>query len=107
MNTPTATPPTAPWYIEGDLVCIPPCFYNDHAERDLPTPAIVRTHGTNYWISVTDPDTPELLDDASHYAHPDGPDMISIGLRRSASVTRDRLKAAVTLYAAKQSAPTP
>lgn len=57
---------------------IPRVFFDDHAERDLPTPAVLRETKRTVTISLDDPNTPELIDDAQHYAHPDGPDLCNL-----------------------------
>ena len=55
-------------------VRIPTTFFEDHFARDLPTPEIQHQNKTHYWIKKDDPALPELISDAKHYAHPDGPD---------------------------------
>jgi hypothetical protein len=62
------------------VVRIPTRFFDDHAERELPTPVVVRETKTHYYIAKDDPAVGELLDDARHYAHVDGPDMCPPGL---------------------------
>lgn len=52
-----------------NLIRIPTRFFDDHAERDLPTPAIQKSTKAHYWISLDDPDLPELLNDAEHYQY--------------------------------------
>jgi hypothetical protein len=52
---------------------IPKKFYDDHVERDLPAPEIIRSTASHYWIENTDPAMAELTDDANHYAN-DGTD---------------------------------
>ena len=66
------------------MIKIPKTFFNDHAERDLPTPAIIRDSGNIYYISSEDPDLPELIDDAKHYADEHGPNDAPRGLKASA-----------------------
>lgn len=53
---------------------IPPTFLADHHERDLPTPHVIRQNARSAYIDHADPNLAELLDDARHYAHPNGPD---------------------------------
>lgn len=72
--------------MKPNLIAIPQAFYDDHRERNLPSPAIVRTTARHYWIDTTDPQIAELLDDAAYYADPWGPDA-GIGLRSSARAT--------------------
>lgn len=50
------------------LICIPKRFLDDHLERDLPTPEIVRETSFYYFIASSDPAMAELIDDARHYA---------------------------------------
>ncbi|MEP0149975.1 hypothetical protein [Roseibium sp.] len=52
---------------------IPPFFYNDHVERDLPAPPILKVFRQRYLIDTDHPDFDELVDDARHYAN-DGTD---------------------------------
>lgn len=49
-------------------------FYVDHDERALPTPHDHSVARSYVLLHPEDPDLPELLDDARHYAHPHGPD---------------------------------
>jgi hypothetical protein len=69
------------------LITIPPSFYDDHIERDLPAPPIIRQVRGRYEIDADHADAAELLDDARHYASPNGPDCITLGLRMSARAT--------------------
>ena len=55
-------------------VRIPRAFYDDHEERQLPTPPAIRETKRHVWIDPTHPDMAELLDDAKFYADPWGPD---------------------------------
>jgi hypothetical protein len=67
---------------------IPPRFYNDHYERDLPTPDDVGNAKSYVLVRADDPALPELLNDAEYYAHPYGPDADWIGgIRASAKAT--------------------
>ena len=50
-----------------NLIKIPQGFYDDHKERDLPSPEIVKETKTHYWIKADDPDIPELISDADYY----------------------------------------
>ena len=79
------------------LVRIPQRFLDDHAERDLDTPRIVRASKTHYWVERDDPAVPELLDDARYYAASSGR-MVShvFGLCASARAT---IKAFERMYA--------
>lgn len=85
-----STPPVVP-------ITIPARFYDDHSERDLPTPVALNRSGTKVTIDLNDPATPELLADALHYADRDGPtagDPSYRGLRWSATVTAQALEEA-------------
>ena len=54
------------------IIKIPQGFYNDHCERDLPTPEIVKSTKQHYWINTEDPNFAELISDARHYSDPLG-----------------------------------
>jgi len=60
--------------VEG-WIKIPRRFYDDHADRSLPSPEIVHHNKTHYWIRRDDPAMGELRSDAEYYADRDGPDM--------------------------------
>ena len=66
------------------LIKIPKRFLDDHAERDLDTPEVVRHTKTHYWIKGDDPAIPELLSDADWYTDPHGPGEMCPGLRVAA-----------------------
>jgi len=66
------------------LVRIPKRFFDDHRDRDLPIPAVVKFTQKHYWINSADPAIEELLDDARFYADPDGPDLQPEGLANAA-----------------------
>ena len=51
------------------LVRLPWAFFQDHQDRDLPTPDPVRWNQKSVWVSLDDPNLDELLDDARYYAH--------------------------------------
>lgn len=51
------------------LIRIPKRFLDDHLERDLLTPEILRETSTHYFIASGDPAMGELIDDARHYAN--------------------------------------
>lgn len=53
---------------------IPITFFEDHAQRELPTPVIQHQTKSHYWIRADDPAIGELLSDARYYADKDGPD---------------------------------
>ena len=52
------------------LIRIPKTFYQDHVDRDLPAPPIVRETKRHYWIDATSEHVDELLSDASHHGDP-------------------------------------
>jgi hypothetical protein len=66
-------------------VSVPLVFWSDHEDRDLPTPTPTRRDGAKVVIPLYGAETDELLADAEHYAHKDGPG--SIGLKSSARAT--------------------
>jgi len=47
-------------------------FYDDHIERELPAPPVLRENRTHYWIDPTHHDAAELLSDADYYADAEG-----------------------------------
>lgn len=54
---------------------IPFAFYRDHVERDLPAPPILANIGKHHiQIDACHWDFDELVNDAKHYAHLNGPD---------------------------------
>ena len=69
------------------IIRIPKRFFDDHAERDLDTPAIIRETKNHYYIRSDDPFVDELRDDAEFYAAEHGPDLLPPGLKASARAT--------------------
>lgn len=53
-----------------ETIKITKCFYQDHVERDLPAPAIVRETKRHYFIDANSEHLSELLSDAEYYADP-------------------------------------
>lgn len=56
--------------IKTSMIRIPRRFYDDHCERDLPAPPVLKATSKHYYIcglptSMLD----ELLDDADYYSH--------------------------------------
>ena len=49
------------------LIRIPRVFYDDHVERDLPSPVVRKTARYHYYIRADDPALDELASDAAHY----------------------------------------
>lgn len=68
---------------------IPKRFFEDHSERDLPTPAVLRETKAYLVIDTADEAFPELVDDAKHYAN-DGVDMGPITAARALLKAIDR-----------------
>ena len=63
-------------------------FFDDHFERELPTPEICKSTKSHYWISANDPYLLELLNDAKYYVSAQqGMDSIYSGLCASARAT--------------------
>jgi len=54
-----------------NLIQLPRKFYDDHTERDLPTPIAVRKNSKSVWVDVGDASLPELIEDAEYYANKD------------------------------------
>ena len=50
-----------------NLIKIPKRFFDDHKERDLDTPRVMKATRSNYWISKNDPAISELISDAEYY----------------------------------------
>ena len=59
--------------MKAKQIRIPRVFADDHAERELPTPELVKAGPRHYLVSQDDPALAELLDDARFYAS-DEPD---------------------------------
>lgn len=49
-------------------VKIPKTFYDDHRDRDLPAPPVLRKLARHYVVDAAHPDARELLNDATHYS---------------------------------------
>lgn len=91
----------------SQLIRLPSMFWNDHADRALPTPeAVPPSNKRALWVRRDDPALPELLSDARYYADPYGPDGFACGsddregqlwgmrLKRSAKLTAEAIEAA-------------
>ena len=77
------------------MIRIPKRFFDDHRERDLDTPEIVRETKEHYFISDSDPALDEFYSDAEFYSvamdfHERGLEHL-IGLVRSAQATRNAI----------------
>lgn len=68
-------------------ISLPRYFYWDHHERDLPTPKMLIGNRAHIIVAADDPALQDLLDDAKHYASPNGPDQLPPGLKSSARAT--------------------
>lgn len=81
--------------IKTAMIRIPKRFYDDHCERDLEAPAVLKEGKAHYWIDALSPHLEELLSDAEYYA-----DSIAhmdnwlIGICRSADATARAIRAA-------------
>ena len=74
---------------------LPPKFFFDHQERDLPTPAAIKVSQRAVKIDANDPDLPELLSDARYYAEEmEADDSFMRGLIASAKATVKAIKKA-------------
>ena len=51
------------------IIRIPRRFFDDHLDRDLPTPIPVRESARHVWLDSEDGDLGELLNDANYYSH--------------------------------------
>lgn len=68
------------------LTRIPRTFYDDHVNRELPAPPVVRKTKTHYWIDADHEHAEELADDAEVQIDiAEGPEYL--GLRSSARAT--------------------
>jgi hypothetical protein len=70
QNTTTGAGNSTAAHNEDRLVRLPWGFFQDHQDRDLPTPEPVRWNKKSVWVSLDDPNLDELLDDAEYYAAP-------------------------------------
>lgn len=68
QNTTTGAGNYTAAHDEDRLVRLPWAFFQDHQDRDLPTPEPVRWNKKSVWVSLDDPNLDELLDDARYYA---------------------------------------
>tara|TARA_Y100000114_G_scaffold15665_1_gene12675 strand:- start:636 stop:950 length:315 start_codon:yes stop_codon:yes gene_type:complete len=67
-------------------------FYDDHCERDLIAPTIIRQTKTHYFIDGTDNEAlRELLSDSDHYKEHSWFDSNYFGLCRSAARTYEAI----------------
>ncbi len=78
-----------------NLIKIPKRFFDDHRERDLDTPRVMKATRSNYWISKNDPAISELISDAEYYVEMGelgAFDKWMFGLVRSATATLKSLQ---------------
>lgn len=74
------------------VLLLPPRFFDDHADRELPTPEVLGRRGRSYVVALEDDRLRELFSDACYYAGSGGPDQPGLnGLRASARATRDTI----------------
>ena len=73
--------------LNGYLFKIPRLFYNDHVERDLPAPTVIRENKTHYWISLDGKHIDEFLSDADYYSSYEGMGKEYYGIVASARAT--------------------
>ena len=52
----------------NSLIRIPRLFYDDHVERDLPAPDVVKHNNRHYWIDANSEHLAELHADAFIYS---------------------------------------
>lgn len=58
---------------DDHVIDLPPRFYDDHCERDLPSGFVIRRSKNSVTVRCDEPTLAEILSDAKHYAHRDGP----------------------------------
>ena len=75
-----------------DTIKIPKRFYDDHCERDLPAPRIVKETKSNYWIEAGSEHLAELLSDADAYSYVSNWPRHLFGLCCSAAATADAIR---------------
>lgn len=82
------SPATLKAFAPAKTIKLPPAFYQDHSERDLPTPEDIGNAKSYVLVRADDPALPELLNDAEFCADPWGPDAEWLGgLKASARAT--------------------
>lgn len=69
------------------IIRIPARFYDDHADRALPTPTDIGKAKGYAVVRADDPALRELLNDAEYYASAYGPDAGPPGVTMSARAT--------------------
>lgn len=74
------------------MIKIPTRFYDDHCERDLPAPPIVKETKSNYWVDADSEHLAELLDDADLYSYPSDWPRYLFGVCMSAAATANAIR---------------
>jgi hypothetical protein len=88
---------------------LPARFWGDHSERDLPAGQVLKIAKDSRRVKIECdvPTLAEILDDARHYASPDGPDVEdpwSLGLKLSAQATVRHVEAYLARHPDAQTA---
>lgn len=74
-------------------IWLPPRFYQDHEDRDLPSGTVLRRTARKVLVRCSDEELAEIEDDAKYYADANGPDGEGLeGLKRSAKATIEAIK---------------
>lgn len=76
------------------LLRLPRLFFEDHGNRDLPTPEPVRETKKHVFVRREDAAVRDLLEDAQFYCDPYGPDLAPRGLIASARATVKAIQSA-------------
>ena len=71
---------------------IPQRFYDDHAERDLPAPEILKETSKHYWINAESEHLSELPNDADFYSDYQHWPRECWGLCKSANATANAIR---------------
>ena len=75
-------------------VQLPPRFYDDHVDRDLPGGTVVKRTKRLVTVEATEAELAEILSDARYYSEPGGPGDYDLGIKSSAQATVRRINAA-------------
>ena len=62
------------------LLKLPRRFFDDHVERELPAPTVVKQNRRYVWIRAADPRLPELVNDADFHSTGLIPECVGISL---------------------------
>ena len=74
------------------LIKIGKRFYDDHCERALPAPTVVKSTKRHYWIDASNSALPDLLEDADFYSIVSDWPREYFGLCISAASTADAIR---------------